>query len=65
MINQFSSNFIALPDIRALSYGRRKQRVPASEELGITDEHSARAMNRWIARWENEGGAILLEGALG
>jgi hypothetical protein len=63
MIKLFSSNFIVLPNLPSLANGESGGPVAIPEKRGIADEPCSKEMNRWIARWETEGGAIVRESA--
>ena len=59
LINLFSSNFIGLPNLSSLSHGESKWCVAIPEKPGVANDPCSKEMNRWISRWENEGGSIL------
>lgn len=61
MIALLSSNLLSLPELPSLS--RIKSRRPFAryhQGVGWTGD-CPKEMNRWIGRWENEGGAIRSE----
>jgi hypothetical protein len=60
MIALLSSNLLMLPDPSSVSRARDYRRVAHFQPSGDRVAQS-KELDRWIGRWENEGGAILRE----
>ncbi|MEP6809748.1 MAG: hypothetical protein ABI992_05860 [Chthoniobacterales bacterium] len=58
MINLLSSTLVVLPDLPSFSRRRVRPRVAALEKHRANHAHCRKEINRWVGRWENEGGAI-------
>ena len=58
MIAFLSSNLLMLPELPSVSRARERRRFARYEGSADRAGHCSKELNRWIGRWENEGGAI-------
>jgi len=61
MIALLSSNLFMLPDLPSVLRARDSRRPAHCPGNVDRVGHCEKELNRWIGRWENEGGAILRE----
>ncbi len=59
MINLLSSNLIALPELPSFSRRGIRPRLAPPEKHRARGDHCPKEINRWLGRWENEGGAFV------
>ena len=57
MIAFLSSNLFMLPELPSVSRTRDRRRFASYEDSADRAGHCPKELNRWIGRWENEGGA--------
>jgi hypothetical protein len=58
MMTLLSSNILMLPELPSVSRGRERRHFARYRGNANGAGHCPRELNRWIGRWENEGGAI-------
>ena len=53
-----SSNLLMLPELPSLSRARERERFARYKGGAGQAGHCPQELQRWIGRWENEGGAV-------